>query len=189
MVIKNRKIFLINLILILVFCLPFLAYADAYVRSPTGFEITSPVNITAENVLNWDNNGDCQDNITGNWFIFLTTDYNGNADFVSSNFPYTQMYASVNFNLPIGTEVWEVGYGCNGHLVGSFEGDALDVIFKIISSSQGFSFNLPSNSISSISDTSTGVVGSVWVLLQMLIGIPIGFYILRKLVIGDLILK
>ena len=45
-----------------------------------------------------------------------------------------------------------------------------------------FSFSLPTSTVSDLTANAGGVITSVWVLVAIAIGIPLAFYILRKVI-------
>jgi hypothetical protein len=152
--------------------------AVSYSRSPAGSNTTSPITINIisnsyEELCLFPNE---------NWYVIILDNVGGD-DRISNPIASTTLSTSVQFSLPVGYQAAEVATNCSGDSSNDVIYETGNPAFTIISTDGDNNYLLiPANSGVDLLALAGGLFSDLWVLIAIAIGLPLAFYIIKKVI-------
>lgn len=159
--------------------LPIVSFgAVSYSRTPSGNEITSPVNfsVNADDILDLCPNSTGLDEV---WLIRASAEQN---DYDSQQYSSTTLVVSTQVIIPVGEVIQAVYAQCivSGGDGVNFETYNQNGIFTIIAGAVSNFISVPNTAGTDLFALAGGLVSDIWVLLAIAFGVPLAFYLINK---------
>lgn len=161
-----------------------------YNRTPPGIEITSPVNLE----WSWDNYNEVCTSCDGDETYQLKLNHDPPPSWVCGlSYPVATLSGSENFEIPVGTDNWGIymvfgireDYDCEGYVQETYDfevGTSTPCFTIIEGEEEDYIFSFTTSNLNSLINSIKEFFDSVWPLIALIIGIPLAFYVIGKII-------